>query len=62
MPEQIIHKNTEEEITLALKWFEDAEIHVYHDDGSIFLSQAEADLELSQAEVAYRASLQTLEN
>ena len=48
-----------EEITLALKWFEANDVSAYEDGGSIYvIAGRDADVQLSTAEVSYRASLQ----
>ena len=48
-----------EEVKLALKWFEENDVSAYEDDGSIYVvAGRDADLEISNAEVNYRAELQ----
>ena len=48
-----------EEVELALKWFEENDVSAYEDDGSIYVvAGRDADLEISNAEVSYRAELQ----
>jgi hypothetical protein len=48
-----------EEVKLALKWFEENDVSAYEDDGSIYVvAGRDADLEISNAEVSYRAELQ----
>lgn len=59
MSKQIIHNNTEEEITLALKWFEDNDIPAYEDERSIYVQAGrDADLQITTEEISYRAELQ----
>ena len=53
-------------ISLALKWFKDNDIQAYEDDGSIYISVDRVgfqnlekfDIQISTAEVDYRADLQ----
>ena len=45
------------EIELALKWFDDNEIPAYCDDGTIYVQFGDYDVQISPAEVSYRAEL-----
>ena len=49
----------EKKIKLALKWFEENDVSAYADDGSIYVvAGRDADVQISAAEVDYRAELQ----
>ena len=44
---------------MALKWFKDNDVSAYEDDGSIYVSAGmDADVQISTAEIDYRAELQ----
>ena len=44
---------------MALKWFKDNDVSAYEDDGSIYVSTGrDADVQISTAEIDYRAELQ----
>ena len=46
-------------IKLAIKWFQDNDVPAYEDDGSIYVQAGRgADVQISTAEVNYRAELQ----
>lgn len=46
-------------IKLAIKWFQDNDVPAYEDDGSIYVQAGrDADVQISTAEVNYRAELQ----
>ena len=51
-------------VSLALKWFKDNDIEAHEDDGSIYISVGldvnleKFDIQISTAEVNYRADLQ----
>ena len=51
-------------VSLALKWFKDNDIQAHEDDGSIYISVGldvnleKFDIQISTAEVNYRADLQ----
>jgi len=46
-------------IKMALKWFKDNDVSAYEDDGSIYVSTGrDADVQISTAEIDYRAELQ----
>ena len=45
------------EIELALKWFDASEIPAYCDDGAIYVQFGDYDVQISSAEVSYRAEL-----
>ena len=46
-------------IKLALQWFKDNDVSAYEDDGSIYVSAGrDADVQISTAEIDYRAELQ----
>jgi len=44
---------------LALKWFEANDIIAYEIDGNIYVSTGEYDVQISDADIKLRASLQT---
>ena len=46
------------EIELALEFFDDNDIPAYCDDGIVYVQLAETDIQISTAEVLYRAELQ----
>ena len=47
------------ELELALRWFKNSDILAYEDDGSIYLPlNNDTDIQISTAEIAYRADLQ----
>ena len=49
-----------EEIELALKWFEENDVTAYEDGGSVYVvAGRDADVQISTAEISYRAELQT---
>ena len=49
-----------ESLELALRWFKENDVPAYHDDGSIFVQAGrDADVQISTAEINYRADLQT---
>ena len=50
--------NKEEQITLATRWFVAHGIPVSEDDGSLFIDIRKESIQISSAEVAYRADLQ----
>ena len=45
------------EIKLALKWFDAHDIPAYCDDGAIYVQFGASDVQISSAEVSYRAEL-----
>jgi len=48
-----------EEVKLALKWFKENDVSAYEDDGSIYVvAGRDADVQISNADVSYRAELQ----
>jgi len=48
-----------QEIELALKWFEENDVSAYEDGGSVYVvAGRDADVQISTAEVRYRAELQ----
>ena len=49
-----------ESLELALRWFKENDVPAYYDDGSIFVQAGrDADVQISPAEINYRADLQT---
>lgn len=47
-------------IKLALQWFKDNDVSAYEDDGSIYIvAGRNADVQITTAEISYRAELQT---
>ena len=47
------------EIKSALQWFKDNDVPAYEDDGSIYVQAGrDADIQISVAEIFYRADLQ----
>ena len=49
-----------ESLELALRWFKENDVPAYYDDGSIFVQAGrDADVQISTAEIDYRADLQT---
>ena len=46
------------DITLALQWFNENSIPSYCDNGIIYVQFGDVDIQISTAEVAYRAELQ----
>ena len=47
------------ETKLALQWFKDNDIPAYEDNGSVYVQAGrDADVEISVAEIFYRADLQ----
>ena len=56
------HAHNKWAVSSAIKWFEDNDIQAYEDSGSIYISVNEdTDIQISSAEVAYRADLQASE-
>tara|TARA_R100000426_G_scaffold85131_1_gene64820 strand:+ start:457 stop:624 length:168 start_codon:yes stop_codon:yes gene_type:complete len=50
---------TKEILKLALQWFKDNDVPAYEDDGSIYVQAGrDADVEISNTEIFYRADLQ----
>lgn len=50
------------EIKSALQWFKDNDVPAYEDDGSIYVQAGrDADVQISKAEIFYRADLQQQE-
>ncbi len=48
-----------DKIKLAIRWFQDNDIPAYEDDGSIYVQAGgDADVQISTAEVNFRAELQ----
>mgnify|MGYP001240827991 CR=1 FL=1 len=59
------HAHNKWAVSLALKWFKDNDIQAHEDNGSIYISVGggfqnleKFDIQISTAEVAYRADLQ----
>ena len=49
-----------ESLELALRWVKENDVPAYYDDGSIFVQAGrDADVQISTAEINYRADLQT---
>lgn len=49
-----------ESLELALRWFKENDVPAYYDDGSIYVQAGrDADVQISTAEINYRADLQT---
>jgi hypothetical protein len=46
------------EITLALQWFDENDIPAYCDNGVVYVQFGDCDIQISPAEVLYRAELQ----
>jgi len=46
-------------IKLALQWFSDNDIIAYEIDGNIFVSTGEYDVQIADADIKFRAHLQT---
>ena len=56
-------KIMESTIQKALKWFEENDVPAYEDDESIYVQAGrDADVQISTAEIEYRASLQVSES
>ena len=48
-----------DKIKLALQWLKENDVPAYEDDGSIYVSAGrDADVQISTAEIDYRAELQ----
>ena len=46
-------------LKLALQWFKDNDVPAYEDDGSIYVQAGrDADVQISETEISYRADLQ----
>lgn len=55
-----MNEEEKESLDLALKWFKDNDVSAYQDDGSIYvIAGRDADVQISTAEINYRADLQT---
>jgi len=55
-----MNEEEKESLDLALKWFQDNDVPAYEDDGSIYVQAGrDADVQISTAEINYRADLQT---
>jgi hypothetical protein len=47
-----------ENITLTLEWFDENDIPAYCDNGTIYVQFGDCDIQISSAEIEYRAELQ----
>ena len=55
-----MNEEEKESLDLALRWFQDNDVPAYEDDGSIYVQAGrDADVQISTAEINYRADLQT---